>query len=92
MRQAAAELQRASGFSQASPPADTGKIQPAAAAADADGAAGLVNSGGADRALQALLAALGVGSVQQAVQLHKDMQQRLQRLDEVSPAPQLSDY
>ncbi|WIA19876.1 hypothetical protein OEZ85_005776 [Tetradesmus obliquus] len=73
VRQAAAELQQASGIT-----------SPAAApAAAADGSSS--SSREAERALQALLAAMRAGSVQQAAVAHQDMKQRLQRLDEVLP-------
>jgi hypothetical protein len=89
VRQAAAELQRASGIS--SPPA-------AAAAADSNtptsaspaAAAAAGGSSEAERALQALLAAMGAGSVQQAAVAHQDMKQRLQRLDEVRSNPEMA--
>ena len=61
MRQAAAELQQASGV--------TSPAAGAAAAADSS------SSREAERALQALLAAVGAGSVQQAAVAHQDMKQ-----------------
>jgi hypothetical protein len=87
VRQAAAELQRASGLSSPAAAAEdsstpTSASPAAAAAAAADG--GSSSSKEAERALQALLAAMGAGSVQQAAVEHRDMRQRLQRLDEVS--------
>jgi hypothetical protein len=82
VRQAAAELQKATGTTFLSPAAaDSSTPTSASPVAAADGSS---SSKEAERALQALLAAMGAGSVQQAAVAHQDMKRRLQRLDEVS--------
>eukprot|EP00775_Hariotina_reticulata_P013264 gene13264-13394_t len=83
VRLAAAQLQQAAGISQKGESA--GHHAAAMAAGDGARAAHHQSTATGQAELQALLAAVGAGSVRQAVTSFKDMKQRLERLDQVLP-------